>query len=51
MYSSILTGSLFGVEANLIHVEVDISTGLPGFSMVGSLSNEVRRPGSGFRWR
>lgn len=42
MYSSILTGSLFGIEANLIHVEVDISTGLPGFSMVGSLSNEVR---------
>ncbi len=42
MYSSILTGSLFGVEANMIHVEVDISTGLPGFSMVGSLSSEVR---------
>lgn len=42
MYSSILTGSLFGIEANLIHVEVDISTGLPGFSMVGSLSSEVR---------
>lgn len=42
MYSSILTGSLYGIEANLIHVEVDISTGLPGFSMVGSLSNEVR---------
>lgn len=42
MYSSILTGSLYGIEANLIHVEVDISTGLPGFSMVGSLSGEVR---------
>ncbi|MDE7223797.1 MAG: YifB family Mg chelatase-like AAA ATPase [Acetatifactor sp.] len=42
MYSSILTGSLYGIEADLIHVEVDISTGLPGFSMVGSLSNEVR---------
>lgn len=42
MYSSILTGSLYGIEANLIHVEVDISTGLPGFSMVGLLSNEVR---------
>lgn len=42
MYSSILTGSLFGIEANLIYVEVDISTGLPGFSMVGSLSSEVR---------
>lgn len=42
MYSSILTGSLYGIEADLIYVEVDISTGLPGFSMVGSLSNEVR---------
>ena len=42
MYSSILTGSLYGIEANLIHVEVDISTGLPGFSMVGLLGNEVR---------
>ncbi len=42
MYSSILTGSLYGIEANLICVEVDISTGLPGFSMVGSLSGEVR---------
>ncbi len=42
MYSSILTGSLYGIEANLIYVEVDISTGLPGFSMVGSLSSEVR---------
>lgn len=26
----------------MIHVEVDISTGLPGFSMVGSLNSEVR---------
>lgn len=42
MYGSIMTGSLYGIEANLIHVEVDISTGLPGFSMVGSLSGEVR---------
>ncbi len=42
MYGSIQTGSLHGIEANLIRVEVDISNGLPGFSMVGSLSNEVR---------
>ena len=42
MYSSILAGALFGIEANLVHVEVDISTGLPGFSMVGSLGSEVR---------
>lgn len=42
MYSSIQAGSLYGIEANLIRVEVDISNGLPGFSMVGSLSSEVR---------
>lgn len=42
MYSSIQTGSLHGIEANLIRVEVDISNGLPGFTMVGSLSSEVR---------
>ncbi len=42
MYSSIQTGSLYGIEADLIRVEVDISSGLPGFSMVGSLSSEVR---------
>ena len=41
MYSSILAGALFGIEANLVHVEVDISTGLPGFSMVGSLARKV----------
>lgn len=28
MYSSILAGALFGIEANLVHVEVDISTGV-----------------------
>lgn len=42
MYSSILTGGLNGMEAYLLHAEVDISHGLPGVSMVGSLSNEVR---------
>lgn len=30
------------MEAYLLHAEVDISNGLPGFCMVGSLSNEVR---------
>ena len=30
------------MEAYLLHAEVDISHGLPGFCMVGSLSNEVR---------
>ena len=42
MFSSILAGSLCGIEADLVRVEVDISTGLPGFHVVGSPSSEVR---------
>ncbi len=42
MFSSITTGGLDGMEAYLLQAEVDISTGLPGFCMVGSLGNEVR---------
>ncbi len=42
MYSTITSGALLGVHAYLVSVEVDIATGLPGFSMVGSLSGEVR---------
>ena len=42
MFSSILTGGLNGMEAYLLRAEVDISHGLPGFCMVGSLNNEVR---------
>lgn len=42
MFSSILTGCISGIDAAIIHTEVDISTGLPGFSLVGSLGSEVR---------
>lgn len=42
MFSSILTGGISGIDAAIIHTEVDISTGLPGFSLVGSLGNEVK---------
>ena len=42
MYSSILTGCISGMDAAMIRTEVDISTGLPGFSLVGSLGSEVK---------
>lgn len=42
MYSEIKSGSILGIQAYLVSVEVDIASGLPTFSMVGSLSNEVR---------
>lgn len=42
MFSTIYSGALHGVSAYLVAVEVDIARGLPAFSMVGSLSCEVR---------
>ena len=42
MFSSVLTGCVAGMEAFLLRAEVDISNGLPGFCMVGSLGNEAK---------
>ena len=42
MFTTIYAGALHGVSAYLVSVEVDIARGLPAFSMVGSLSCEVR---------
>lgn len=42
MYSTITAGALQGMKAYLVQVEVDVSRGLPGFSIVGSISGEVR---------
>ena len=42
MFSTILSGSIHGLQSQLIQVEADVSTGLPVFNMVGLLSTEVR---------
>ncbi len=42
MYSKVISGAFLGVYAYLVSVEVDVSSGLPSFNMVGSLSCEVR---------
>lgn len=42
MFSTVFSGALQGVSAYLVSVEVDAARGLPLFSMVGSLSQEVR---------
>lgn len=42
MYSKINTAIVTGIESRLISVEADISEGMPGFSMVGFLSGEVK---------
>lgn len=42
MYSIIRSGGLNGIQSYIANVEVDVSTGLPSFNMVGHLSGEVR---------
>ena len=49
MYSTILSGALYGMESYLVQVEVDISSGLPCFAMVGNLGSEVKEAGERVR--
>lgn len=49
MFSTILSGTVYGMEGSLIQVEVDMSPGLPCFVMVGSLGSEVRESGERVR--
>ncbi len=42
MFSVIYSGGIHGMEAYLVRVEVDLSRGLPGFELVGSVSGEVK---------
>jgi magnesium chelatase family protein len=42
MLASLRTAALFGVDAFPVHVEVDVSFGLPGFTMVGLPDASVR---------
>lgn len=49
MYSTILSGAVFGSQSYLVQVEVDLSQGLPCFAMVGSLGGEVKESGERVR--
>lgn len=49
MFSTILSGAIIGIRSYLVQVEVDMSRGLPSFTMVGSLSAEVRESGERVR--
>ena len=42
MYSVSLCAAIHGIEGRMIQVEADVSNGLPGFSLVGFLSSEVK---------
>ena len=45
MYSSITSGGVRGIISYLMQIEVDVSSGLPGFNMVGFMSGDVREAG------
>ncbi|MDE5907593.1 MAG: YifB family Mg chelatase-like AAA ATPase [Lachnospiraceae bacterium] len=49
MFSTILSGAIFGIRSYLVHVEVDLSSGLPCFVMVGRLGGEVKESGERVR--
>ena len=42
MFSSITSGTIHGIRSHLIHVEADVSKGLPCFQMVGLPNSEVK---------
>lgn len=42
MFSNVYSACVYGIEAQIIKVEADVSDGLPLFNMVGFLSSEVR---------
>ncbi len=41
-FSTVVSGAVEGIRAGLVHVEADVSNGLPVFHMVGYLSSEVK---------
>lgn len=49
MYSTIVSAAVCGMEVVMVHVEVDIAQGLPGFILVGYLSGEVKEAGERVR--
>lgn len=49
MYSTVVSAAIHGLEVKCIHVEADVSNGLPLFHMVGYLSSEVREAGERVR--
>ncbi len=59
MYASVASAVLFGAEGQLINVEVQVASGLPGFSLVGLPDMSIRESrdraraaveSSGFPW-
>ena len=42
MFCSVLSGGVHGIDSFPVHVETDVSNGMPGFEIVGYAGSEVR---------
>lgn len=49
MFSTVISGTVYGIYSRLIDVETDVSSGLPCLSMVGYPGSEVREAGERVR--
>lgn len=49
MFSTVLSATLQGLRVEFVHVEADVSNGLPMFHLVGYLSSEVKEAGDRVR--
>lgn len=49
MFSTVISGAVYGIDSYLVHVEVDLSPGLPCFVMVGNPGSEVKEAGERVR--
>ena len=48
-FSTVLSAAVEGLRVEFVHVEADVSNGLPVFHMVGYLSSEVKEAGERVR--
>lgn len=49
MFSTVISGAVYGIDSYLVHVEADLSSGLPCFIMVGNPGSEVKEAGERVR--
>ncbi len=49
MFSTVISGAVYGIDSYLVHVEADLSSGLPCFVIVGNPGSEVREAGERVR--
>lgn len=49
MYSSVLSAIVQGLDVTIINVEMDVSNGLPGMQIVGSVATEIKESGERVR--